>query len=103
MHCKLDQGKLMMKLNERIMKWLTEKRAYTKIKPRKCGRYIGTKENDDTISPKMFLQKYGIAKEGIHCLSCNVTYTKDKISAAEEEIQKNKTTKCKKVKKKGRN
>ena len=81
------------------MKWLTEKRAYTKIKPRKCGRYIGTKENDDTISPKMFLQKYGIAKEGIHCLSCNVTYTRDKMSAAEEDIQKNKTTKCKKGKK----
>lgn len=29
-------------------------------------KYIGTKENDDAISPKMYLQKYGIPEEGIH-------------------------------------
>lgn len=52
------------------MKKLNEKRAYTKIKPMKCGKYIGTKENDDTISSKMFQEKYGILEEGIHCSSC---------------------------------
>ena len=32
---KTQQGKLITKVNERILKWPTEKRAFTKIKPRK--------------------------------------------------------------------
>ena len=96
---KTQQGKLMTKLNERILKWPTEKRAFTKIKPRKSGKHIGTKENDDKISPKMYLRKYGIPEEGLYFLSCEFSYTKDKVAAAEKHIQSNETKKRKKGKK----
>ena len=40
-----------------------------------------------------------IPEEGIHCLSCNYPYTKDKMSAAEKHIDNNETIKQKKGKK----
>ena len=62
------------------------------------GKYIPTKENDYTISPKMFLQKYGIPEKGIHCVNCNFSYTQEKMAAAEKHIQNNETTQHKKGK-----
>ena len=68
---KLVQGKLLKKVNPRHLKWPTEKWAFTKIKPRMGRKNIPTQENDKTISPKIFLTKYGIPEKGIHCVNCN--------------------------------
>ena len=92
-------GKLMNKLNERIKKRSTEKRAFIKIKPRIDGKFIPTKENNDAISPKMFLQKYGIPEKGIHCVNCNFSYFQEKMAAVGKHIQNNEATKYKKGKK----
>ena len=47
-------------------------------------KYIPTKENDEIISPKMFLRKYGILEKGIYCVNCNFSYTEGKMGAAEK-------------------
>ena len=47
----------------------------------------------------MFVHKYGIHKLDIHSISCNFTYTNDKMSAAEKATENNETTKPKKEKK----
>ena len=47
----------------------------------------------------MFLHKYGIRKLDIHSISCNFTYTTDKMAAAEKATENNGTTKPKKEKK----
>ena len=39
----------------------------------------------------MFVDKYGIRKLDIHSVSCNFTYTKDKMSAAEKATENNET------------
>ena len=47
----------------------------------------------------MFVHKYGIRKLDIHSVSCNFSYTKDKMSAAEKATENNETAKPKKEKK----
>ena len=95
---KLVPGKLLKTLNERILKWATDKQVFTKMKGRMGRKYIPTLENDETILPKMFLRKYGIPEKSIHFVNCNFRYTQEKMGAADKHIQTNeyKTQKRKK-------
>ena len=88
------RGKILKKLNERILKWPTEKRAFTKIKPRMCEKYIPTQENVEEV----FLRKYCITENGIHCVNCTFSYTQEKMGAVEKHVQNNESTTRKKRK-----
>ena len=41
-------------------------------------KYIPNQENVEKMSPKMFLRKYGILENGIHCVDCNFSNTQEK-------------------------
>ena len=61
-------------------------------------KYIPTQENVETVSPKMFLRKYGIPEKGMHCVNCNYSYTQEKMGAVEKHNQNNESKKRKKGK-----
>ena len=63
-----------------------------------CEKYIPTQENVETISPKMFLGKYCIPENGVHCVNCTFSYTQEKMGAEEKHIQNNESTTRKKGK-----
>ena len=46
---KLEQGRLLKKLSNRIWNWPTEKWTFTQLRPRIGGIYISSQENDETL------------------------------------------------------